>query len=80
MNYYPFLASAGIALLAGPGDCKRALNRNARTAAAAGALVCLYLVSALPIGRAQMFYYYARGQRVKTAGRRRGRDAPAASG
>ena len=64
MNYYPFLASAGIALLAGRG-LQTALNRNARTAAAAGALVCLYLVSALPIGRAQMFYYYARGQRVK---------------
>ena len=64
MDYYPFLASAGISLLAGWG-LQTALNRNARTTAAAGALVCLYLVSALPIGRAQMFYYYARGQRVK---------------
>ena len=59
-----FWPPPGFPLLAGWG-LQTALNRNARTAAAAGALVCLYLVSALPIGRAQMFYYYARGQRVK---------------
>ncbi len=64
MDYYPFPASAGICLLAGWG-LQTALNRNMRTAAAAGALVCLYLLSALPIGRAQMFYYHVRGQRVK---------------
>ena len=64
MDYYPFLASAGIALLASWG-LQTALNRSAPTAAAAFALVCVYLLSALPVGRAQMFYHYVRGQRVK---------------
>lgn len=64
MAYYPFSASAGISLLAGWG-LQTALNRSPRAAAGAAALVCLYLLSSLPVGRAQMFYYYVRGQRVK---------------
>ena len=64
LNYYPFLASAGLSLLAGWG-LYAGWARSKRAGMFASVTALLYLVSALPIGRAQMFYYYARGQRVK---------------
>lgn len=65
MNYYPFLAAAGPSLLAGWG-LRQAWLRGKTAGVFAIALALLYLASSLLVARAQMFYYYVHGQRVKT--------------
>jgi len=64
MHYYPFLAAAGLAMLGG-WALRQSSERGRASGVAAAALALLYLGSSTPVGRAQMFYHYVRGQRVK---------------